>query len=321
MEHDRVVGHHCLGQIEALLQVEVHLQGQRFLCAIRCPVVRAEPDRQHRRWCDRAVRDRGGDLGVPEQWDCRSRRTRSWSRCSSARPGTRRVPRTAPTLSIRPRRPALRWARSPHHSFGSHCGDVLLVVSGGREQHVGVGAGSYPARRMIVARCRCLRAPCRVGGTSPSVSCLASAITPRARTCSSSTSSATEYTGATQVSAGPSTRTHSSRGWVVNAVRKSTRIWSCTSSSSWCPIHFSQSSSRHRFAKNGRLDRTDGDPLAVAALVGVVAGVAPGEDVVTWARHHARRQVLVDVEAHHRQHAVGDRHVEVVALAGATLGG
>ena len=37
VEHDRVVGHHRLGQPEALLQVEVHLQRQRLLGAARAP--------------------------------------------------------------------------------------------------------------------------------------------------------------------------------------------------------------------------------------------------------------------------------------------
>ena len=37
VEDDRVVGHHRFGQLEALLQVEVHLQRQRLLGAARAP--------------------------------------------------------------------------------------------------------------------------------------------------------------------------------------------------------------------------------------------------------------------------------------------
>ena len=104
-------------------------------------------------------------------------------------------------------------------------------------------------------------------------------------------------TGATQVSAGASSATHSSRSRVANAARRSARISSWRASSIWCAIHCSQPSARHRFAQNVRLDRADREPLAVARRVDVVAGVAAGEDVVARARLVAGREVLVDRRA------------------------
>ena len=65
-----------------------------------------------------------------------------------------------------------------------------------------------------------------------------------------------------------------------------------------------------------RLDRADRDPFVVGAAVHVVTRVAPGEDVVARTRDLAGREVLVDVQRHERDHAVGDRYVEVRALAG-----
>ena len=67
VEHDGVVGHHCLGQAEAFLQVEMHLQGQGLFGAVGRPMVGPEPHRQHRRRRDRPVGDRRGRVGVPEQ--------------------------------------------------------------------------------------------------------------------------------------------------------------------------------------------------------------------------------------------------------------
>ena len=65
-----------------------------------------------------------------------------------------------------------------------------------------------------------------------------------------------------------------------------------------------------------RLDDGDGEPLPVRALVHVVAGVAAGEDAVTRPGFGAGREVLVDEQGHHRDHAVDDRDVEIRPLAG-----
>src|SRR5437660_367303 len=47
VEDDRVLGDHCFRQAEALLEVEVHLQGEHLLGATGGPVMRSEPHRQH----------------------------------------------------------------------------------------------------------------------------------------------------------------------------------------------------------------------------------------------------------------------------------
>ena len=69
-----------------------------------------------------------------------------------------------------------------------------------------------------------------------------------------------------------------------------------------------------------RLDDGDGEPLAVRALVHVVPGVAAGQDAVARPGFGAGREVLVDEQRHHRDHAVDDGDVEVRALAGRACG-
>ena len=67
-----------------------------------------------------------------------------------------------------------------------------------------------------------------------------------------------------------------------------------------------------------RLDGAHAHPAAIGAAVDAVPGVAPGQHVVAGARPGAGHQVFVDVERHHGDDAVGDRHVEVAALAAAS---
>ena len=64
-----------------------------------------------------------------------------------------------------------------------------------------------------------------------------------------------------------------------------------------------------------RLDRADRHPAAVAARVGVVAGVAAGQNVVAGPGLLPGCEKLVDVERGQLEHALGDAHVEVLALA------
>ena len=64
------------------------------------------------------------------------------------------------------------------------------------------------------------------------------------------------------------------------------------------------------------LDHADGQPAAVGCLVGVVAGVAAGEDVAAGPGQRADGEVLVDLDRHEGEDPVGRRHVEVGPLAG-----
>ena len=101
------------GSSKMLLQVEVHLQRQRRLGATRRPVVRPEPHRDHRRRRDRPAGDLRRRRRRPRTAGCRSRPTSTTSRCSRARPGTRRPPRTAPGRSASRRRAAGRVSLTP----------------------------------------------------------------------------------------------------------------------------------------------------------------------------------------------------------------
>ena len=69
------------------------------------------------------------------------------------------------------------------------------------------------------------------------------------------------------------------------------------------------------------LDGAHGQPAAVGRLVEVVPGVTAGEKAVAGTGFNAFGQVLVDGERHERQHAVGDRDVEMGTLAGGGPGG
>ena len=69
------------------------------------------------------------------------------------------------------------------------------------------------------------------------------------------------------------------------------------------------------------LDGAHGQPAAIGGFVEVVPGVATGEQAVAGPGLGAVGQVFVDGQRHERQDAVGDRHVEVGALAGGRPGG
>ena len=95
-------------------------------------------------------------------------------------------------------------------------------------------------------------------------------------------------TGATQVSAGPSTATHSSRGGWRTPSASAARISSCRASSVCASAYRSRPEQPTEVAPELRLDRAHRDVPAVGAGVHVVAGVSAGEDVVARAR--ARRR-------------------------------
>ena len=105
------------------------------------------------------------------------------------------------------------------------------------------------------------------------------------RRCGSSTSSGTDVDRATRrCRPGPSVATQSSRSRVANAARKSARISSCDVV---VVLVLDPLLAAERAAQVGeelRLDRADREPLAVAAGVDVVTGVAAGEEVVARAR-------------------------------------
>ena len=135
------------------------------------------------------------------------------------------------------------------------------------------------------------------------------------RTAASSATSATSSTGATQVSAPASSSTHSSRvrrGERRRRTRPGSASWAASSTAS-------DASSGQPSAGTGWRRTSPRWPPRPATsrrrLVGAVAGVPAGEDVVARADVGPGGQLLVDGQRRQPQHAVGDGHVEVGALA------
>ena len=122
-----------------------------------------------------------------------------------------------------------------------------------------------------------------------------------------STTSGIDATGATQVSAGPSVATQSSRSRVANAARRSARIASCAVVVGLVRDPLLAPERAAEVGPEPGLDRGDRRPAAVPALVHVVARVAAGEQAVAGAGYLAGREVLVDRERHQRDDTVGDR--------------
>ena len=290
VEDDGVVGHHRLGQLEALLQVEVHLQRQ-LLGSVRPgrPVVRAEPHREHRRRRDRAAGDLVGDVVVPEQRVAVLDRRARWSRCSRARPGTRRPPRTAPRRSAPRRRPAARRGGVAHAITPASCSWPArpptrpAPVSSSSVSVTVASRTSYGLGRGVP----CPRAPDPPVGTSPcSGACAVDERRRGPRTARrrpiSGDGQHRRHAGVGRAELARPTRrgpgSANTRAQVGADLRPAPRR------RVWCGDPLLAAERAAQVGPEVRLDGGDREPLAVAQRYDVVAGVAAGEQVVARAR-------------------------------------
>ena len=190
------------------------------------------------------------------------------------------------------------------------------------EQLVGVGDVGVGQVDRLVERAPCRPARARPGGSAPWAGCLASTTAPRRGELRvGGRPRPRSWTGATQVSA-PAELGHplvAVRGAKAAPKSGADRVLDVVVVLVVDPLLAPE-----RPAQVGEELALDGRrPPAIcrrAAAVGVVAGVATGEHVVSRAGLGPGGQVLVDGQRHEPQDPVGHRHVEVGALAAARPG-
>ena len=186
------------------------------------------------------------------------------------------------------------------------------------QQSVGVGPVRVPRHHRDARPCHAgehrahLTEPGRLGAARRAA-VTASTMAPRAVNCSSSTSSSTVRTGVTQVSAPASSATQASRPRVAKTARNSARIAVLGVVVQLVVYPLRATEQPAEVGEELGFDGPDGQPPTVGRLVGVVTGVAPGDDVLTRTHSLPGGQVLVDSQGGHPQDPVGDGDVEVGA--------